>query len=227
MCFSTEASFIAGAVLTTTGIVAMKKAESRSDLAFAAIPLLFALQQFSEGFEWLAFHGHLSEDWLTPTKYIFLFFAQVVWPAWVPYSVFKAEREPSRIKLLIPFLIAGFALAAYHLYCLFFYNVTAEVSEHHILYKLEYLQIGKFITNPVYFATAALPCFLSSNRRMQLVGLANFISVAVAFVFYREYLLSVWCYFGAMVSITVLWAVWPRGEKQSQLTTDSARTPFP
>ncbi len=221
MCFSTEASFIAGAVLTTVGVVAIKKAQPRSYLAFATIPLLFAIQQFSEGFEWLAFNGHISEGWLSPTKYIFLFFAQVVWPAWVPFSVFKAEREPSRMKLLIPFVVAGFCLAAYHTYCLIFYNVSAEVSEHHILYKLDYLEIGKSITNPVYFATAAVSCFLSTDKRIKLVGVANFISLLVAFLLFREHLLSVWCYFGAIISVTVLWAVYPRREKQGDLRTDT------
>jgi hypothetical protein len=221
MCFSTEASFIAGTALTAVGIVALKKAEPRSNLAFAAIPLMFAIQQFTEGFEWLAFHGTISDAWLEPTMYLFLFFAQVFWPAWVPYSVFKAERDPTRLKMLVPFLLAGFGLAAYHLYCLFFYSVTAEVSEHHILYKLDYLQIGKSITNPIYFATAAVSCFLSSNRRIQLVGLANLISLLAAFLLYREYLLSIWCYFGAMISITVLWAVYPRNEKSTEWRADA------
>lgn len=221
MCFSTEASFIAAGTLSIVGVIGMKKADPRSNLAFASIPLLFAIQQLFEGIEWLAFHGNVDESWLTPAKYAFLFFAQVLWPAWVPYSVFKAEKDPVRIKLLIPFLFAGVGLAAYHLYCLGTYSVSAEVSEHHILYKLDYLQYGKAITNPIYFATCIIPPFLASNRRMQLVGLANLISVAASFLLFREYLLSIWCYFGAMISASVLWAVYPRRDSSEQVNTKS------
>jgi hypothetical protein len=218
MCFSTEASFIAAGALATVGVVAMKKtAPSSGLLAFAAIPFLFAVQQLSEGFEWLAFNGKIDESWLTPSKYIFLLFAQVIWPAWVPFAIFRAEREPGMIRLLTPFVVAGFGLGLYHLYCLFTYNVTAEVSGHHILYRLEYLQYGKAITNVVYFATVVIPPFLSSNRRMQLVGLANFISFLVTFLLYREHLLSVWCYFAALISATVLWAVYPQ---ENNLSSD-------
>lgn len=215
MCFSTEASFIATAALGATGIVAMKKTERRSDLALAAIPFLFAIQQLGEGVQWLAFNAMIDPFWLTPGKYLFLLFAQVVWPAWVPFAIYRSEPEPRRAKLLIPFLIAGFGLAAYHLYCMMNYNVTAIAGDHHILYRLEYFQFSKHFSNVVYFATAVIPPFLSTNRRMQLVGLANLISLAATFIFYREYLLSVWCYFAALISVSILWAVYPRTDQHN------------
>lgn len=216
MCFSTEASFIAGATLTTVGVIAMKKAEPRSYLAFAAIPFLFAIQQFSEGVEWLAFHGHIDEKWLAPFMYVFLLFAQVIWPAWVPFATYKAETEPQRRKVLKAFVFGGAGLAVYHVYCLLNYNVSAEVSEHHILYRLEYLAYGRVITNLVYFSTAVIPPFLTSNKRMQVVGLANLISLLATYFLYREYLLSVWCYFAAMISVTVLWAIYPRTKETQE-----------
>jgi hypothetical protein len=55
MCFSASASFGAGAALTVLGVLSLRKSESRSHIMFASIPLLFAAQQFTEGFVWLSF----------------------------------------------------------------------------------------------------------------------------------------------------------------------------
>ena len=51
MCFSAEASFAAAAVLLPAGGVAMQRAARRNlnYLPIATLPLLFGLQQFSEG----------------------------------------------------------------------------------------------------------------------------------------------------------------------------------
>ena len=48
MCFSTEASFISGAVLSIIGIATIKKAQTPAQIIFAVIPLLFAVQQIAE-----------------------------------------------------------------------------------------------------------------------------------------------------------------------------------
>ena len=49
MCFSATASFSAGAFLLGLGTLTLKSARRPRELPFAAIPLLFAIQQLSEG----------------------------------------------------------------------------------------------------------------------------------------------------------------------------------
>ena len=49
MCFSAPASFTAAAVLLGLGTVTMRRARSRRELPYAAIPLLFGVQQLLEG----------------------------------------------------------------------------------------------------------------------------------------------------------------------------------
>jgi hypothetical protein len=46
MCFSATASFSAGAFLLGLGSLTLKSARSPRERMFAAIPLLFAIQQF-------------------------------------------------------------------------------------------------------------------------------------------------------------------------------------
>ena len=55
MCFSATASFSAGVVLLGLGTLTLKSARGRRELPLAAIPLLFAIQQLTEGVIWLTF----------------------------------------------------------------------------------------------------------------------------------------------------------------------------
>ena len=58
MCFSATASFAAAALLLGIGTLTLKSAlaaHRQADLPFAAIPMLFALQQLIEGVIWLTF----------------------------------------------------------------------------------------------------------------------------------------------------------------------------
>ena len=49
MCFSATASFSVGALLIGIGALTLKTAKHRREWPLAAIPLLFAIQQLSEG----------------------------------------------------------------------------------------------------------------------------------------------------------------------------------
>ena len=55
MCFSASASFVAGVSLTAIGVATVRKAEGPAERPFAMIPLLFGIQQLTEGVIWLTF----------------------------------------------------------------------------------------------------------------------------------------------------------------------------
>ena len=87
MCFSATASFTAGVVLTVIGIASIKKANYKSQLLFASIPFMFGVQQFAEGILWLTIP---KSDYFVLQKmatYIYLFFAHILWPLWVPIAI--------------------------------------------------------------------------------------------------------------------------------------------
>ena len=56
MCFSASASFVAGTGLCVVGVAALRQTVARSEIPLAMIPLLFGLQQLTEGVIWLTFH---------------------------------------------------------------------------------------------------------------------------------------------------------------------------
>jgi hypothetical protein len=59
MCFSATANFVGSAVLGSIAVATLKEVTHRRQLLFAAIPALFAIHQFTEGFVWLGLDGIL------------------------------------------------------------------------------------------------------------------------------------------------------------------------
>ena len=55
-----------------------------------------------------------------------------------------------------------------------------------------------------YLAATTLPLFLSSQRTVVTLGAIIFVGIAVAYVFYWEAFVSVWCFFAAAASIVIL-----------------------
>ena len=107
MCFSAPASFIAGAVLATVGVVTLRMATRPAQIAFAAIPLLFGIQQLFEGLILLSGHriirvfGILSlatflaayAIHVATVVSVWCFFAAIL--SCIIYAYFRRERFPA------------------------------------------------------------------------------------------------------------------------------------
>src|SRR5688500_18586022 len=132
MCFSASASFGASVVLGTVGVITLKKVKAPEQIPFAVIPLMFAVQQLSAGSLWIGLSDPAHAAWRHFPVYIFLIFAQLVWPSWVPFSLLLLERDRVRRKALTFLLIIGLGVSCYLLYCLFVYDVSAEIRSGHI-----------------------------------------------------------------------------------------------
>jgi len=207
MCFSATASFGAGAALSVLGVLALRKSESSSQIMFASIPLLFAAQQFSEGFVWLSFINPQFANLNTPFTYIFMAFAQIVWPAWVPWSVLLLETNPNRKKLLLAFTSIGCLVSLYLAYCLIAYPINSRMTSHHIAYDLKYPMgmISKGVS--LYFLAIIFTPFFSTIKRMWLVGLLTLSTMVFAKLFFHQFVISVWCFFAAIISFVVLYMI--------------------
>ena len=78
MCFSATASFGSGTLLLAIGTVTLRMARCPAERPYAAIPLLFAIQQLVEGVVWLSFGG---PAWLNfVATQVYSFFSHVLWP---------------------------------------------------------------------------------------------------------------------------------------------------
>jgi len=204
MCFSANASFGASIVLGTIGVVTIRKVKEPMLIPFAVIPLLFAVQQASEGVLWLGLSNPSHASWRHFPVYIFLTFAQLIWPSWVPFSILLIEKDRNRKRLLTILLIMGLGISAYLLYCLFSYPVSAEIQFGHIHYKLNFPLAFAPISGVLYFIPTVISLFVSSVKKMPYLAIAILISFIATKIFFDDYLISVWCFFAAMLSLIVL-----------------------
>lgn len=207
MCFSAPASFIASAGLAVIGTIAISQAKTKPQRMLALIPLIFSVQQFSEGFLWFALSNENYTHLRDISMYTFLAFAQVAWPAYVPLTILMFEKDALRKKLITTLSVLGILTSLYLTWCLFFYPVFANIDGHHIYYDLNFPLANKWYTGITYmFATVAAP-LLSGVKRLRYLGALLLLSYIIAQVMYNDYLISVWCYFAALLSIYVLYII--------------------
>jgi hypothetical protein len=203
MCFSANASFGAGIVLTVIGIASIKKTQHPSQVLFAAIPFIFAVQQISEGCLWLMLRNPalLREQQLI--TYIFLCFAQIIWPAWVPISFLILEKRETRTKFQKILVGVGVLVSCYLGYCLINFPVQARIVSHHITYDQAYPPSLSILVALLYLVATITPPFFSHIRKMRWLGAAILMSYIITTIFYDDYLISVWCFFASVISIAV------------------------
>ncbi len=208
MCFSASASFAAGAVLTAVGTASLKKTKKSSEIPFASIPLLFGLQQIAEGFVWLSLTNPDYAGMEGLSAHAFIFFAQVLWPIWVPFSIYKFQKQ-KRIRNVVGKSLIGIGaiVASIMAYYLFTNHIEAEIIGHHISYNQAYLQQFGIIGGILYLAATAMPPFISTNRKMWILGGAILLAYIFTEIFFTQYVVSVWCFFAAILSAMVLWIV--------------------
>lgn len=216
MCFSAGASFGAGVVLSTIGVASIKKIQQPSQLPFATIPLIFAVQQFSEGFLWLSLKYPAWEYLQVPMTYTFLFFAQIVWPFWVPFSVLKIDPSKKRKAYKKLFFTIGIVVSTYLAYCLLSFKVLAKIEGSHISYHQDYPSGTSLYGGILYILATVFPTFLSSIKLMWSLGTAIFSSYIITTIFYEGYIVSVWCFFAAIISIAVFAILYSLNRSQSK-----------
>jgi hypothetical protein len=203
MCFSANASFIAGAAISAVGIVTLKKVQAPSQIVFASIPLIFGIQQISEGVLWLTIPDPTYAGVQQFATYTFLIFARVVWPLWVPIAIYLLEYEGKRRKMEKILMLMGIAVSTYFLFHLLVQPSEAIISEHHVFYRHDYPTSLKLYINIFYGIVTVLPLFLSRFKRMWWLGAVIGISYIAAAFFFKQYAFSVWCFFAAVISMFV------------------------
>ena len=176
MCFSAPASFVASIGLLLVGSAAMVKSKTVPQYVLACIPILFAVQQSLEGMVWVGLSDPAYSRWLQWSVELFLGFAQMVWPILVPLAILLFEKEPIRRKLLLLFLGIGILTAAYLGYSLLNFEALAKIQEHHIKYSLQFPFQSRLLRGIPYMLATTISPFLSSNKKLRLLGTCRFLS---------------------------------------------------
>ncbi len=203
MCFSANASFGAGILLSVIGVAAIKKVQHPSQIPFASIPLIFAVQQISEGLLWLTLPNPDYAFLQRVITYVFLFLAQIVWPLWIPIAILLLEKKEKQRKIQIVLAGVGILLSFYLSYCLVSYHIQAKIISHHIFYQQDYPTVLTSYSEVLYIVATIAPAFFSHIKRMWILGVTILISYIIAVIFYEHYFVSVWCFFASIISISV------------------------
>lgn len=201
MCFSATASFSAGALLLGIGALTLKSARRPRELAFAAIPLLFAIQQLVEGVIWLTF-GVDAPLLNAVMTHVYSFFSHVLWPIYVPLAVLLIEPPGRRRQALLVFVVIGLAVGAYLLYFLVVFPVVSRPIGQHIEYVSPHFLAATTMT--LYLLSTTVSPILSTHRMVKVFGVLALLSFVAAYYFYATWFISVWCFFAAALSATIL-----------------------
>ncbi len=195
MCFSAPVSFATSAVLGAVGIETVRKARPKKKYV-ALIPFLFAIQQAIEGVQWLVDKPSTCSQVL---GYGFLFFAFLVWPAWIPFSVWHAETVAWRRRVLQVLLGVGIATSAYFLAILFTEPMSVVPRAASLYYAVH---VPGYIAGvAAYISVILASFFVSSDRRLRSFGFAIMASAAFSWIAFSYAFTSVWCFFSAALSV--------------------------
>ena len=200
MCFSATASFVAGATLSAAGVATLTQARHRSEIPFAAIPLLFGIQQITEGVLWVTFRHDAPVLKQTMTD-VYSVFSHVWWPIYVPFAIGYLEASRRRKTILLAFQAAGLAAGLYLLYSLIARPIVAEVIDRHIVYVSPHFYLLPVMV--LYVAATCVSCLFSSHPFVKLFGMLAFVAFVASYLVHPRALVSIWCFFAAVLSLLV------------------------
>jgi hypothetical protein len=172
----------------------------------AATPLLFGAQQAAEGIVWLTLgdsrHGILQALAVNA----FLGVAVMVWPAWLPFSLRRLERDAARKRRLTALCAAGAVFSAIAAILLVHWQPWARLAHHSIAYDYQYSQsvLAQVAFLTCYVVPAVVPFFVSTTWLARTLGVTLVASMGGAYWVQREALPSVWCFFAAVLSSLML-----------------------
>ncbi|CAN5500376.1 hypothetical protein BH10PSE17_BH10PSE17_37090 [soil metagenome] len=200
MCFSAPASFTAAAVLAGLGTVTLRAARTPQAKPYAAIPLLFAVQQFIEGLLWLSF-DHDAPALADAMTHAYSLFSHVLWPIFIPLAVFLIEPAGPRRRTLAGLVALGAVVSAWLLWYTFTYGIESHVEGAHIEYVTSH--VLALTSSSLYVVSTTVSMLLSTHRKVRLFGALALVSFALVYVFLETWLVSIWCFCAALLSVVV------------------------
>lgn len=200
MCFSATASFTASVVLGGVGAVTLGKTKNKRAWLMSAVPLLFALQQFTEGLLWLSFDRWPSYS--LALTHVFLFFALFLWPVYTPWMFFALEPSKIRRIIMLVFCAAGAVVGV-----IFYTNFLAQPEVAGVINRCIYYPNKIFqpeLLKYLYILVTIGSGLISSRLIAKIFCLLVLVGSLVTYYFYAVNFTSVWCFFAATVSVVLL-----------------------
>jgi hypothetical protein len=220
MCFSATANFVGSGVLGALGVVTLAKVKHRRELLFAALPSLFAIHQFIEGFVWLGLDGKLPPTVTHDMGAAYMLYAQGLLPFLLPMGVLLFEPNGKSRRRMVPFLVIGGATGLYILWALAAYPTEIYIRQNSIVYTNQ--GTGHMIIAILYVIATCGSLFFSKVRAMVIFGAANLVILLVVAAVKQYAFTSVWCAYAALASLIVLVYFWRSSGQRPLLYAQSS-----
>lgn len=209
MCFSANASFITAGVLTIIGLISVSISRTRSEQLLSLTAFFFAIQQATEGFLWLNLpSGNTIIS--TFATYLYLFYVYFFWPLWMPLVVSFYEQDWLRKIAMYICTLAGFFIALYGLQALVINGAYAKIEHLHIQYifNVPFPFIFGLLLNTLYCIATIIPLLICSRPLVWICGVTLAASYVISQIFYYAFFTSVWCFFGSLTSLLILYIIY-------------------
>jgi hypothetical protein len=203
MCYSLEASVVAGVGLAVAGggMVAKALIHDPRMLLFAMFPLAFAVHQMTEGVVWYSWFHPFQGD--SAFRYLYTAVAFVVWPVLSPFAAAYAESDSERRHLWRILGAAGLTLAVYLVVKLIFADgIEIAVVKHSLAYTPMF-ERPPLIVHLLYVVLTVAPLAFSRRRGLVLFGGVVFVTFFWALIENRSAWYSVWCQAAAIFSLII------------------------
>jgi hypothetical protein len=212
VCFSATVNFAGSAVLGAAGVVTLTKVKHRREVLFAAIPLLFAIHQFIEGFVWLGLDGILSPAVTHDMGAAFMLYAQGLLPFLMPLAVYLFEPNAKSRGRMLWFAVIGGAATLYILWALTAFPTHVYAEKNSIVYMNQ--ATNNLAVALIYVIVTCGSLFFSQIRMMVAFGAANLAILLIVMAVKRYAFTSVWCAYAAVASVIILGYFWTSHEER-------------
>jgi len=212
VCFSATANFVGSGFLGAAGVITLTKVKHRRELLFAALPMLFAVHQFIEGFVWLGLDGVLSPAVAHDMGAAFMLYAQGLLPFLLPLSVLLFEPNAKSRRGMLPFLVLGGVTAVYILWALTAFPLELYVRGNSIVYVNQ--ATNNTAVGLLYVIATCGSLFFSKIKMMVVFGAANLAILMAVMAVKRYAFTSLWCAYAAIASVIILAYFWRSTEER-------------
>jgi len=198
MCFSATSSFVASGVLVASSVAIARIPKPKSAIPLSMFPAIFATHQFIEGLLWLNHRGYLADNYRSVGVYAFVLIAFVLWPIFVPFSVYVLESGRIRRVIILLCQFTGMYAGLTNLVIIIRGPVNASVVGQSFVYAIN----TSDIIFALYLISVFIPFLVSSNKRIVILGVALAASSVIAgFIASTGAFPSVWCFSAAILSL--------------------------
>ncbi len=199
MCFSATVSFTAAVSLSLLGIGTIRQIRSKREVLLGSFPCLFALQQSLEGLVWTGINHNFLSQLTRVGTYGFLLFAIFLWLILSPLSIYFLEKDDKKKQVLFGLTMLGFLLGSYLLIWIIYHDIEPKTFSGNIFYDLRFIPFFE-VCKYIYLSIIVLPFVIAKSNQLKLFGSLILISFIISQLFFKLTLVSVWCFFAALLS---------------------------